>query len=87
MLLCQKKKNKIFFKEKPVIQKKINAGIYVIKKKFLVNFFKKNSNNFLDMNQLFENKKKINIFDIGQKWIDIGHINDFKRAYNEIKKW
>ena len=87
MLLCQKKKNKIFFKEKPVIKKKINAGIYVMKKKFLVNFFKKNSNNFLDMNQLFENKKKINIFDIGHKWIDIGHINDFKRAYNEIKKW
>ena len=32
MLLCQKKKSN-FFKEKPIINKKINAGIYVIKKK------------------------------------------------------
>lgn len=85
--VMSKKKNQIFFKEKPVIVKKINAGIYVIKKNFLVNFFMKNRNNFVNMNQLFENEKKINIFDIGNKWIDIGHINDFKRAYNEIKKW
>ena len=82
-----KKKNKIFFKEKPVIIKKINAGIYVIKKSFLEKFFKKNKNNFINMNQLFENKNKLNVFDIGSKWIDIGHVNDFKRAYNEIKKW
>ena len=49
-------------------------------------FFKKNKNNFVNMNELFENRKNINIFDIGNKWIDIGHVNDFKRAYNEIKK-
>ena len=85
--VMSKKNNQISFKEKPIINKKINAGVYVIKKKFLVKFFKKNKNNFVNMNELFENRKNINIFDIGNKWIDIGHVNDFKRAYNEIKKW
>lgn len=82
-----KKDQKISFKEKPTLVKKINAGIYIIKKDFLIDFFKKNKNIFINMNQIFENVKDIGVFDIGNKWIDIGHINDFKRAYNEIKKW
>ena len=82
-----KKDNKIDFKEKPTLVRKINAGIYIIKKEFLINFFKKNKSIFLNMNQIFESIKDIGVFDIGNRWIDIGHINDFKRAYNEIKKW
>ena len=31
--------------------------------------------------------KKINVYEIGNKWIDIGHINDFKKAFTEIKNW
>ena len=39
------------------------------------------------MDEVFNSSKKINVFDIGDKWIDIGHISDFKKAYNEIKNW
>ena len=39
------------------------------------------------MDEVIDSVRKMNIFDIGDKWIDIGHINDFKRAYNEIKNW
>ena len=82
------KKNKILiFKEKPTLVKKINVGIYIIKKTFLINFFKKHKKTFINMDELFNSTKNINVFDIGNKWIDIGHISDFKRAYNEIKKW
>ena len=41
----------------------------------------------VNMDEVFNSSKKINVFDIGDKWIDIGHINDFKKAYNEIKNW
>ena len=85
--VMSKKKNLITFKEKPVLNKKINTGIYIIKKKFLINFFKKEKKLFVDMDEVFNSSKKINVFDIGDKWIDIGHINDFKKAYNEIKNW
>ena len=85
--VMSKKKNLITFKEKPVLNKKINTGIYIIKKKFLINFFKKEKKLFVNMDEVFNSSKKINVFDIGDKWIDIGHINDFKKAYNEIKNW
>lgn len=82
-----KNEKKICFKEKPTLVRKINTGIYIITRDFLINFFKKNKKNFINMNELFESTDNINTFDIGNKWIDIGHINDFKKAYNEIKKW
>ena len=85
--IMTKKKNKIVFKEKPTLIKKINTGIYIIKKNFLVNFFKKKKESFVNMDEVFNSSKKINTFDIGDKWIDIGHINDFKKAYSEIKTW
>ena len=85
--VMSKQKNLITFKEKPVLNKKINTGIYIFKKNFLINFFKKNKNSFINMDEVIHTVKKIDVFDIGDKWIDIGHINDFKRAYNEIKNW
>ena len=39
------------------------------------------------MDKVLKNTKKINVYEIGNKWIDIGHINDFKKAFNEIKNW
>ena len=39
------------------------------------------------MDEVLKNARNINVFNIGNKWIDIGHIDDFKRAFNEIKNW
>ena len=32
-------------------------------------------------------KQKLGVFDIGNKWIDIGNIYDYKKASREIKFW
>jgi NDP-sugar pyrophosphorylase family protein len=79
--------NNLSFKEKPTIKKKINVGMYVLSTKFLKKFFKNNKDDFIGMDKVLKYTKKINVYEIGDKWIDIGHINDFKKAYNEIKKW
>jgi NDP-sugar pyrophosphorylase family protein len=39
------------------------------------------------MTDLIDDSKKIGIYDIGEKWIDIGHIDDFKKANVQLKKW
>lgn len=39
------------------------------------------------MTDVINKAKKIGIYNIGKKWIDIGHINDFKKAYKQIKQW
>ena len=90
--ILQKKNNKILFKEKPKISHIINAGIYVLSKKFLKRFFLSNLNkkkDKFDMPELinFVVKKKLGVFDIGNKWIDIGNIYDYKKASREIKFW
>lgn len=86
-VLTKNKNKKISFKEKPSFKRKINVGIYVIDVKFLKNFFKKNNDDFIGMDKVLMDAKKINVFEIGNKWIDIGHINDFKKAFTEIKNW
>ena len=90
--ILKKKKDKITFKEKPKIQHIINAGIYVLSRDFLVKFFSSKINKVkkkFDMPQIinFVTKKKLGIFDIGSKWIDIGNIYDYKKASREIKFW
>lgn len=86
-VLTKKKNKKISFQEKPSIKKKINVGIYVINVNFLKNFFKKHRDDFIGMDKILNDAKKINVYEIGNKWIDIGHINDFKKAFTEIKNW
>jgi len=90
--ILEKKKNKLTFKEKPKIFNKINSGIYVIKKGFLKEFFskkQKKKRDKFDMPELVNSvkKNKLGIFDIGDKWIDIGNIYDFKKASREIQSW
>ena len=90
--ILQKKNNDLVFKEKPKIKHIINAGIYVITKKFLKKFFSSKintKNEKFDMPELinFVSKQKLGTFDIGNKWIDIGNIYDFKKASREIKFW
>ena len=86
-VLKKDKNNNVSFKEKPTIRKKINVGIYILNAKFLKDFFKNNKNDFIGMDKVLKYTKKINVYEIGDKWIDIGHINDFKKAYDEIKNW
>ena len=35
----------------------------------------------------YATKNKLGIYKIGNKWIDIGNIYDYKKAYREIKFW
>lgn len=90
--ILQKKNDKIIFKEKPKIQHVINAGIYVLSRNFLRKFFSSRINKRkeeFDMPEVinFVIKKKLGVFDIGNKWLDIGNIYDYKKASREIKFW
>jgi len=85
--VMKKKEKKIIFVEKPKFKFKINTGIYILNKNFVKKYFKQNSKNSTNMTDLISYSKKVGVFDIGNKWIDIGHINDFKKAQNEIKNW
>ena len=72
-VLITKSKKVIDLKEKPLIIKKINAGIYVINKSIL-NLIKKNK--FLSMTDLIKlvirKKKRVVSFPIYEKWQDLG---------------
>jgi len=85
--VLRKKNNKKYFKEKPKLKMKINTGIYILSKKFAIKFFKINKNEFVNMTDLIDNASRLGTFDIGDKWIDIGHIRDFKMANSRIKEW
>ena len=85
--VLKKEKNKKYFQEKPKIKFKINAGIYILSKKYAIKFFKINKNKFINMTDIIDGVSKLGTYDIGEKWLDIGHIRDFKMANSEIKKW
>ena len=92
MLFYKKKNDKIIFKVMPKIQHVINAGIYVLSRNFLRKFFSSKINKRkeeFDMPEVinFVIKQKLGVFDIGNKWIDIGNIYDYKKASREIKFW
>tara|TARA_B100001123_G_C15282318_1_gene1014433 strand:+ start:347 stop:1039 length:693 start_codon:yes stop_codon:yes gene_type:complete len=75
-------------KEKPIIKNYINAGIYILDKK-IFNFL--DENEYIDMPDLIEKvykyKKNIFTFDIGEKWVDLGRIEDYRAASKIISKW
>lgn len=90
--ILKKNKGKMYFKEKPIISYKINTGIYVLQNNFLKKFFNKKKNlkrNSFDMPELINQVKKnyLGVYNIGNKWIDIGNIYDYKKASREIKFW
>jgi dTDP-glucose pyrophosphorylase len=70
--------------EKPVIKKQINAGIYILNPS-IIDFIPENS--FFDMPQLIKKmlllKKNILSFPISDYWIDIGRIEEFRKANEE----
>ncbi|MDB3964657.1 nucleotidyltransferase family protein [Amylibacter sp.] len=69
--------------EKPIHRFHVNAGIYVIERK-IVNEVK--NNEVLDMPTLLERHldKEVMMFPIHEYWLDIGRIEDFKRAQFNI---
>mgnify|MGYP003950764175 CR=1 FL=1 len=75
-------------KEKPVIKNYINAGIYILDNR-IFNFL--NGHKYIDMPDLIEKvskyKKNIFTFDIGEKWVDLGRIEDYRIASKIISKW
>ena len=85
--VLKKKKNNNTFIEKPEFKKKINTGIYAISKKYALKYFKRCNKEKINMTDLLDKSDKVGIYDIGNKWVDIGHIEDFKKANVRIKKW
>ena len=69
--------------EKPVQRFHVNAGIYVIGRK-IIDSVMKNQN--IDMPTLLERhlEKKILIFPFHDYWLDVGRMDDFKKAQVDI---
>ncbi len=72
-------------KEKPIHRFFVNAGVYVLEPSVFKSI---NSDTYVDMttvfNKLIEEKQKTAVFPIREYWIDIGQLDDFKRANNEF---
>ena len=81
-----KKVNSI--KEKPKVEFNINSGIYIIDNKI---FKYLNALKSMDMPDLIKkvshSKENVFSFDIGNKWIDLGRIEDYKKVSKYISKW
>ena len=73
--------------EKPIHSFFVNAGIYVIEPEEL-SLIPQNS--FYDMtsfyNDLIQKNKKIVAFPIREYWMDIGHVEDYKKVNGEFKE-
>jgi dTDP-glucose pyrophosphorylase len=69
--------------EKPTHRYKVNAGIYVIGQALIKKIIK---NEYLDMPNLFANNIKLNVlaYPFYDYWLDIGRMDDFDRAQNDI---
>lgn len=69
--------------EKPTYRYRVNAGIYVINKDIISNV---NHNEYLDMPTLFESliDHEAHVYPFHEYWLDIGRIDDFKRAQIDI---
>lgn len=77
----------VSIKEKPIHKSFVNAGIYVLSPEVL-DYIPKNQ--FYDMPELFQKllgeEKKTTVFPIREYWLDIGKMDDFRKAdyeYNE----
>lgn len=67
--------------EKPTYVQNINAGIYAINIKVLKKMFFKEKTNITDIiNYLKKIKKKIIIYPLYERWIDIGNMETYKKV-------
>lgn len=76
----------VSMEEKPVQRFFVNAGIYVVNPEIFNNV---EENNRIDMPTLLQkyldDKQDVLMFPIYEYWLDIGRMDDFKRAQNDIK--
>ena len=74
------------FIEKPTYIYHSNAGIYLFKKKF-INLIKKDKQyDAIDlMNSLINDGKKVTHFPIRGYWLDIGNLENYKKAQDDIR--
>jgi dTDP-glucose pyrophosphorylase len=79
--------NILGFEEKPIYRNHINAGVYVLDPKVL-DLLKLGEH--CDMPTLFnclqDNNKKAIVYPIHEPWLDVGHVDDLKRAQKDHKK-
>ncbi|WP_406611044.1 nucleotidyltransferase family protein [Agarivorans sp. JK6] len=70
--------------EKPTYSYHVNAGIYVVERGLLD---KLESNQYIDMPTLLESQfnKKVNMYTFYEYWLDIGRMDDFKKAQRDIE--
>ncbi len=71
--------------EKPVHKFFINAGIYVLDSSLIKQV---SADNYLDMpfflEEQIDNGSTVNMFPIHEYWLDIGQIDEYERAKNEV---
>ncbi|MEO5360437.1 MAG: sugar phosphate nucleotidyltransferase [Nitrospirota bacterium] len=74
--------------EKPSYSYFINAGIYILSQSVFKHIPQDQP---LDMPSLIDSLKKaggrIYIYDIGERWLDIGRISDYEKAVELINQW
>ncbi len=76
----------ISLKEKPNLTYHSNAGIYLIKKEIVKTIPKNTFYNATDLiEQLITDHKKVIYYPIIGYWLDIGKMDDYKKAQEDIK--
>ena len=87
VVITNKKKQVIDFKEKPVNSYLVSMGVYCLNKKIL-NFFPHNKK--FGFNQLIllllKKNIEINTFHHKKYWLDIGRPNDYEKAQQDYEK-
>jgi len=78
--------NVLGLKEKPSITYHSNAGIYLIKRKHISRIPHDTFYNATDLiNEMVENNLKVTYHPVLDYWLDIGKMDDFRKAENDIK--
>jgi dTDP-glucose pyrophosphorylase len=73
-------------KEKPTLNYVSNAGIYLIKKEHLKRIpFEKNYNATDLIEEMIKSKLKVTYYTILDYWLDIGKMDDYIKAQNDIR--
>ena len=86
-VINQKNNEMISLIEKPSQDFFINAGIYIFDKEVLALIFKSIKMDITDiLTKIINNNKKVSVFPIHEKWIDIGERKEFRLAQFENTK-
>ncbi|MCY6483566.1 nucleotidyltransferase family protein [Clostridium aestuarii] len=74
--------------EKPVYKFYINSGVYVLSEDVVKYIPKNKEYNMTDLiENIIENNGKSGVYQITEYWSDIGQMEDFKRANEDVKKF